>query len=210
MFELHHLIATYGYGVVLLFVGIEGIGIPLPGETTLITAAIIAGTGRELDIYGVILAAIVGAVIGDNLGFWLGRLLGTRLLLRYGRYIRLEQSHLKLGQYLFKHYGGWLVGGGRFVTVLRTLAPFLAGANRMPWPRFFLCNLCGGVLWSTALAVAAYALGHEIRHLMGPVGLGLAAVTLMSIAVVFQRVRRHYRELQEAAEREFPGPLAPR
>jgi len=208
MFELHHLIATYGYGVVLLFVGIEGVGIPLPGETALITAALIAGTGRELDIAGVILAAIGGAVIGDNLGFWLGRLLGTRLLRRYGPYIGLDQSHQKVGQYLFKHYGGWLVGFGRFVTVLRTLAPFLAGANRMPWSRFLLCNLCGGVLWSSALASGAYLLGREIHRLMGPVGLGLIAVTVIGVAIVFQRVRRHYRELQDAAEREFPGPLA--
>src|SRR5579862_1847059 len=136
MLHLHHLITTYGYGVVVLLVGIEGVGIPLPGETTLITAALVAGTGHELDIRGVVAAAIVGALVGDNLGFWVGRLLGTRLLLRYGRYVGLGESQLKLGQYLFRHYGGWLVGFGRFVTVLRTLAPFLAGANRMPWPRF--------------------------------------------------------------------------
>jgi membrane protein DedA with SNARE-associated domain len=208
MLHLHHLIATYGYGVVMLFVGIEGVGIPLPGETTLITAAIIAGTSRELDIFGVVLASIGGALIGDNLGFWLGRLLGTRLLQRYGHYVGLQPAHLKLGQYLFKHYGGWLVGFGRFVTVLRTLAPFLAGANRMPWPRFFLFNLCGSVLWSAALGAAAYEFGKAIHRLMGPVGLCLGAVTVIGIVVAFRLVRRRYQDLQAAAEREFPDPPA--
>jgi len=209
MIEPHHLIATYGYWAVLVLVGVEGIGLPVPGETALVSAAMIAGGGRHgLDIVVVILAALGGAVAGDNLGFWLGRGLGTRLLLRYGRYVRLDDGKLKVGQYLFRHYGGWVVALGRFVAVLRTLAPFLAGANRMPWPRFFVFNLCGSLLWSIATGSAAYLFGHAIRGLIWPVGLGLAVLAGLALAASIVWLRRHYRRVQEAAEREFPGPLA--
>jgi membrane protein DedA with SNARE-associated domain len=193
---------------VVALVGLEGIAIPVPGETALIAAAIVAGSKHELDIVLVILAALGGAVAGDNLGFWIGRLLGTRLLLRYGRRVGLDDSRLKLGHYLFRHYGGALVGFGRFVAVLRTLAPFLAGANRMPWPRFFVFNLGGGALWSIAIGAGAYALGEAIDQLMGPVGLVLLAIAVIGLAIGFRQLRRHQARLQAAAEREFPGPLA--
>src|SRR5258707_6681610 len=103
MIDTHHLIATYGYWAVMLFVGVEGIGLPVPGETALVSASMFAGGGHGLNIVGVILAALGGAVMGDNLGFWLGRGLGTRLLLRYGRHVGLDDGKLKVGQYLFRH-----------------------------------------------------------------------------------------------------------
>jgi membrane protein DedA with SNARE-associated domain len=206
--HLHDLIAAYGYWAVALLVGIEGAGIPAPGETALISAAIYAGSSHHLDIVLVILTAAGGAVAGDNLGFWLGRWFGTRILLRYGRHVGLDDAMLKLGQYLFLRYGGAIVAGGRFVAVLRTLAPFLAGANRMPWGRFFVFNLCGGALWAIVVGSAAYALGHEIHRLNGPIGIGLAVVAALVLAVGVDQVRRHRRRLQAEAERAFPGPLA--
>jgi len=93
----------------------------------------------------VIAAAASGAILGDNLGFWIGREGGYRLLRRYGRYIRLEERRLKLGQYLFMRHGGKVVFFGRFVAVLRAWAAFLAGTNRMRWPRFLLFNAAGGI-----------------------------------------------------------------
>jgi membrane protein DedA with SNARE-associated domain len=205
--HVHHLIAVYGCWIVFLLVAVEGAGIPAPGETALISAAIYAGTGHELDIAKVIATAALGAVLGDNLGYWLGRWLGTRLLLRYGRYVGLDDAMLKLGQYLFLRYGGVIVAGGRFVAVLRTLVPFLAGANRMPWRRFFPFNLCGGVLWAGAVGSAAYALGHEMHRLKGPVGIALAVLAALLLAIGIDQVRRHRRRLQEEAERALPGPL---
>ncbi len=102
--ELTHLLATYGYVAVLLFVAIESTGIPFLDETMLLVAAIAAGTTHQLSIALVIVAATSGAILGDNLGFWVGREGGYRLLRRYGRSIRLEERRLKLGQYLFmKH-----------------------------------------------------------------------------------------------------------
>src|SRR3984893_7379524 len=104
--ELTHFLMTYGYWAVLLFVAIESTGIPFPGETMLLVAAVFAGTTHQLSIALVIVAAASGAILGDNLGFWVGREGGYRLLRRYGRYIRLEERRLKLGQYLFMRHGG--------------------------------------------------------------------------------------------------------
>jgi membrane protein DedA with SNARE-associated domain len=134
--DLTHLLMTFGYLAVLVLVGLESTGIPLPGETMLLTAAIYAGTTHRLRIALVIAAAAIGAILGDNLGWWIRREGGYRLLRRYGRYVRLDTRRLKLGQYLFQRYGGQVVFFGRFVAVLRTFAAFLAGANQMPWRRF--------------------------------------------------------------------------
>jgi len=130
--DLTHLLNTYGYWAVLLFVAIESTGIPFPGETMLLVAAVYAGTTHHLAIPFVITAAAVGAILGDNLGFWVGREGGYRLLRRYGHVIRLDERKLKLGQYLFQKHGGKVVFFGRFVAVLRAWAAFLAGTNRMP------------------------------------------------------------------------------
>ena len=116
------LLAMYGYWAVLLFVTIESTGIPCPGETMLLIAAIAAGTTHQLAIPWVIVAAASGAILRDNLGFWIGREGGYYLLRRYGRFVRLDERKLKLGQYLFLKHGGKAVFFGRFVTVLRAWA----------------------------------------------------------------------------------------
>src|SRR5215472_12892447 len=104
--DLMHLLTTYGYLAVLVFVAIESTGIPFPGETMLIAASIYAGTTHHLSIVLVIAAAAAGAILGDNLGFWVGREGGYRLLRRFGHLIRLDERKLKLGQYLFHRHGG--------------------------------------------------------------------------------------------------------
>jgi len=107
--DLTHLLAVYGYWAVLLFVVIESVGVPFPGETMLLAAAIYAGTTHHLFIPFVIAAAAVGAILGDNVGFWIGREGGYRLLRRYGRYVRIDERKMKLGQYLFRKHGGKVV-----------------------------------------------------------------------------------------------------
>src|SRR5947209_6914884 len=164
---LLHLLATYGYWAVLLFVAVESMGIPFPGETMLLTAAIYAGTTHQLSLPLVIAAAAVGAILGDNLGFWIGREVGFRFLRRYGHFIRLDERKLKLGQYLFLRHGGKVVFFGRFIAVLRTWAAFLAGTNRMSWARFVLFNVLGGIIWATLFGVGGYALGGSIHRLTG-------------------------------------------
>src|SRR2546427_465819 len=168
--DLTHLLTMYGYWAVLVFVAIESTGLPFPGETMLLVAAIYAGKTHHLFIPLVIVAAASGAILGDNVGFWIGREGGYRLLRRYGRYIRLDERKLKLGQYLFLKHGGKVVFFGRFIAVLRAWAAFLAGTNRMPWPRFLLFNALGGITWATIYGLGGYFLGDNIHRLTGPVG----------------------------------------
>jgi membrane protein DedA with SNARE-associated domain len=211
--DLTHLLATYGYWVVLLFVAIESTGIPFPGETILLVAAIYAGATHHasgaphLAIVLVIVAAATGAIVGDNLGFWLGREGGYRLLRRYGHLLRLDERKLKLGQYLFLKHGGKVVFFGRFVAVLRAWAAFLAGTNRMPWPRFLVFNAAGAVVWATLYGVGGYVLGNNIHRFAGPVGFALVVVAALVFVAFVVYLRRNERRLEEEAEQALPGPL---
>jgi len=184
------LVGRYGYVAVAIAIGIESVGIPFPGETTLLVAAIYAGTTHRIGIAGVIAAAAGGAILGDNVGFWLGREFGYRLLQRYGRYVGLGAARLKLGQYLFLRHGGKVVFFGRFVAVLRALAAALAGANRMTWPRFLVFNVAGAVVWANVYGLGAYYLGEQVHHVLGPVGIGLLAVTTVVLIASFLALRR--------------------
>jgi membrane protein DedA with SNARE-associated domain len=189
--HLRLLIAAYGYWVVAGIVGLEGMGLPLPGETALVLAAIYAGMTDELSIFYVVLAAALGAIIGDNLGYWIGRGLGRRILRRYRRYLLLTESRLQLGQYLFVRHGGKVVFFARFFAVLRTLGAFLAGVNHMRWPRFVVFNGLGATAWATTFGVGAYILGDRIQNVLGPLGiLSLALVVLLGAAVVITLRRR--------------------
>src|SRR6476659_2194126 len=113
--ELQQLVSTHGYWVVGLIVGLESLGLPLPGETILVLAAIYAATEPSFDIWVVIAVAAFGAIIGDNAGYWLGSRYGYALLLRYGERIGMFERRIKLGQYLFLRHGAKVVFLGRFV-----------------------------------------------------------------------------------------------
>ena len=205
--DLQHFLMTYGYWAVFVFVAIESIGIPFPGETMLLVAAIDAGTTHQLSIVLVILAATCGAILGDNLGFWIGREGGYRLLRRYGRYIGFNERRVKLGLYLFRTHGGKIVFFGRFVAVLRAWAAFLAGVNRMQWGRFLLFNALGGVSWATLYGLGGYFLGEEIHRLTGPVGIVTIVLAVLIIIASLIFVRRQEKQLEEKAEKAFPGPI---
>jgi membrane protein DedA with SNARE-associated domain len=206
--ELPGWIALYGYWVIGIIIALESMGIPLPGETTLVSVAIYAGVTGSLSIEGIIAAAALGAIIGDNVGYWIGRELGYPLLLRYGRNVWITEPKIKLGRYLFVLHGGKVVFFGRFVAILRVLAALLAGANRMPFLRFFAFNAVGGALWAVVFGMGAYLLGSQLERLLGPIGvvsLIVAALGLGAMAVVF---RRHQARLQSEAERVFPEALS--
>jgi membrane protein DedA with SNARE-associated domain len=207
--DLAHLLATYGYGAVFFFVFIESMGIPVPGETMLIAAAVYAGSTHRLNIVLVVVAAAAGAILGDNAGYFIGREGGYRLLARYGRYIRVRDRELKLGQYVFLRHGGKVVFFGRFVSILRTYAAFLAGVNRMAWPRFVLYNAAGGILWASLYGTGAFILGKNIDRFTGPVGIGLGAAAAVAVVGFLIFLRRNIARLEDEAERALPGPLSP-
>ena len=205
--NLSHLLATYGYWAVLLFVAVESTGIPFPGETMLVAAAIYAGTHHSFHIPLVILAAAAGAILGDNLGFLVGREGGYRLLRRYGPRVHLDERKLKLGIYLFRRHGAKVVFFGRFVAVLRAWAAFLAGTSRMPWGRFLVYNAAGGILWATLYGLGGYALGDNIHRLTGPVGIASVVLAVLAIGASLVVLRRNQSRLEAEAERALPGPL---
>jgi membrane protein DedA with SNARE-associated domain len=162
------LLATYGYAAIFVLVMLESAGIPLPGETILVSASIYASTSRGLDIRFVIGAAVAGAIVGDNIGFWVGRTFGQQLLARWGYLIGLDARKLKLGQYLFMRHGGKIVFFGRFVALLRAWAAILAGVNRFSPFRFFLLNAAGGIAWATVFGLGGYLFGEGIHRIAGP------------------------------------------
>src|SRR5436309_6019859 len=198
-YDLVHLLATYGYWAVFVFIAIESTGIPFPGETMLLIAAIFAGTTHRLSLPLVIVAAASGAILGDNLGFLLGREFGYRLLRRYGRALHLDERKLKLGQYLFLKHGGKVVFFGRFVAVLRAWAAFLAGTNRMSWSGFLLFNALGGIAWATIIGLGGYFLGHTIHRLTGPVAIISIVLATLLIIASFIFVRRNEQRLEAEA-----------
>jgi len=205
--NLMHLLNSYGYWAILVCVAIESTGIPFPGETMLLVAAIYAGTTHRLSILWVIVAAASGAIIGDNLGFLVGHEGGYRLLLRYGCYIRLDDGKLKLGLYLFRRHGSKVVFFGRFVAVLRAWAAFLAGTTRMQWDRFLLFNALGGITWATIYGLAGYFLGDTVHRLTGPIGIVTLILAVLIIIAFLIFIRRNEQRLEQEAEQALPGPL---
>jgi membrane protein DedA with SNARE-associated domain len=199
---------SYGYLVVFLLVMLESIGVPVPGETALIGAALYAGSTGKLEIWGVIAVAIAGAIIGDNIGFSIGRYGGAKLLLRHGHKIRLHEGRIKIGIWLFRRHGGKVVFWGRFVSILRTYAAFLAGTNQMAWGRFLVFNAAGAVVWATAFGVAYYVFGSVLEKLSTTIDvtLGVAGILVLVAFVVWSK--RKEDELLERAEREIEGSVA--
>ena len=198
------LLATYGYVAVFFFIAIESTGVPFPGETMLITASIYAGHTHRLNIILVISFAAAGAIIGDNLGYAVGHWGGYRLLRRYGRFIRLHEKRLKLGQYLFLQHGGKVVFFGRFISILRTYAAFLAGTNRMPWWRFFVFNAAGGIVWATVFGTSAYVLGTQIHNLSQTASIVGGILAAIAIVVFFVFLRRNEERLMAEADAALP------
>ncbi len=135
---LQQLVTAHGYWAVALVVGLESMGLPLPGETILVLAAIYAATEPSFNVWVVIAVAAFGAIVGDNAGYWLGLRYGYPLLLRYGERIGMFEARIKLGQYLYLKHGAKVVFLGRFVALLRILAAFLAGALALA--AFFGCG----------------------------------------------------------------------
>ncbi len=204
---LDHLIATYGYGAIAVVIGLESMGIPLPGETILVLAAIYAATHADLNIWLVATAAATGAIVGDNIGYWLGLRFGYPLLRRHGHLIGFSDGRIKLGQYLFLRHGAKVVFLGRFVALLRILAAFLAGANRMKWQIFLFSNAVGGVIWAVVFAFGGYALGtvaFEVESALRPILFAVAAIAFFGCGLLM----RHFEDqLQVKAEQALPGPL---
>ncbi|HEX3915936.1 MAG TPA: DedA family protein [Caulobacteraceae bacterium] len=200
MHQLIPIVADFGYAAVFVFLLIESIGIPVPGEGILIAAALFAAQTHRLEIAAVLAAGMTAAFLGTCLGYLAGRRAGLPLLARYGRYIGLTTARQRLGQYLFLRHGGKIVFFGRFIAFLRAFEGLLAGVNRMPWRHFLLFNALGAAAWTTVVGLAAYVFGRTFVHLSKPFGLALILATVVALVVGFFYVRRAERVLQRHAD----------
>src|SRR5919107_3892010 len=155
------LIEHYGYVVIPFGVMLESTGVPLPGETILLTSGVLVQQGH-LDLGDAIVFGILGAVIGGQLGYWVGREGGRPFVLRWGRYALLTPERLAQAERFFVRHGGKAVFLARFVAGLRVFGAVVAGISRMHWRTFFFYNALGGAAWATAAVMVGYLLGGSL------------------------------------------------
>ena len=174
-----------GYVALGVLIGAESTGIPVPGETALLAAAVLAGRG-ELDIELVIAVAATAAIVGDNLGYWIGRKGGRRLFELRGPLHRHRQAALTRGEAFFARHGPKAVFLGRWIAWLRITSAWLAGITHMRWPTFLLWNALGGVAWATSVGLLAYLIGpaaEEVFKVGGTVAVSLTVLALVVFAL---------------------------
>ncbi|MDX6348071.1 MAG: hypothetical protein QOF84_2861 [Streptomyces sp.] len=191
--HLAPLLADYGYLAVGVLVCLDNGGIPVPGQTVLVAAAVYAGTGR-LDFAGVLAVAVAAAVVGNSLGYLLGRVGGRAFVHRWGRYVLLTPARLERAEDFFGRHGGAVVTWARFVDVLRQTNGIIAGTVGMPWRRFMAFNVLGAVLWAGTWGGLGYAAGANIGTIYGAVARSqiilLAAVGALLVVLVIRHLLR--------------------
>ena len=181
-----HLIVHYGLVILFLLVAMESAGVPLPGETALVTAAVLAKD--HWGIEWVIVVAAVGAIVGDNVGYWLGRAGGRALLERWDFTRRYAEKALPPSERFFARHGGKTIFLARFIAVLRVTAAWMAGITRMHWWQFFLWNAAGGIVWAAGVGLLAYYAGKTAADAVGRYGLYGAVVVIVGVAAVLLAV----------------------
>jgi membrane protein DedA with SNARE-associated domain len=179
-----------GYAAVFALIAVETMGIPVPGETALVAAALLAHRG-QMEIVPLVAIAAAAAILGDNVGFTIGRHGGRRLLLRPGPFRHHRRRVIDYGEPFFERHGPKAVFLGRWVSGLRIASAWLAGINGMSWPTFLFWNALGGIVWAAGVGFAVYALGdvaEKAIKVAGPIAaaLGVAAI----VALVVWRRRR--------------------
>ena len=206
-----HFLLSYGYLAVFLFVALESLGSPLPGEIVVIAAVLFAGSTHRLNIGLIALVAAVAAIAGDNGGYWLGQYGGSRLVRRYGRWVRLDARKLNVGRYLFVRHGGKIVFLGRLITSLRPYAAFFAGLNSMRRARFLAVDAAAAVAWAAACSFGAYALGSEAIRVGSALkvgGLAVAGLLTIGLTLVMYRIMHRFDERAAATFPDSP-PIPP-
>jgi membrane-associated protein len=206
LINVTHLVEVSGYPLLFLIVMGESSGVPIPGETALIAAGVLA-SGGKLEIQFVIATAALAAIVGDNIGYQIGRKGGRWLLERPGRFERQRQEVLIIGEPFFERHGPKAVFFGRFVLGLRVWASWLAGATHMRWRSFFFWNACGGICWATGVGLVAYYLGKSAGSAIEAFGIyGLVAL-LLAVGAFLVAHRRHRRHVEASAN--DPGESGP-
>ena len=198
---MHHLFVTlkpyldhYGYLTVLVAIFLEDFGVPVPGETLLISSALLATQG-QFNIYLLMLSAVTGAILGDNVGYLIGRAGGRRLVLRFGRYVFITPKRLEHAEGFFTRRGAIIVIVARFIEILRQLNGIIAGTAKMPWGLFLLYNGIGAALWVGFWSTLFYQLGNRAQVIgtlfkrYEPIALGMIVLGVAG-ALAYHFLRR--------------------
>jgi membrane-associated protein len=183
-------VAQVGLPIMALLIAGESMGIPLPGETALIAAAVLASRGR-FDIGVVIALAATAAIVGDNIGYLIGRRGGRKVLLGHPRLRRHGERLIAIGEPFFIRHGPKAVFLGRWFAGLRIAAAWLAGINHMHWPTFLFWNATGGIAWAVSVGLLAYLLGPTAEELFKTFGIAGAGLVVAVLAGIF--LWRHFR-----------------
>lgn len=184
---LTHLVGYHGYVLLAVLLFIEVVGVPIPGETVLVTAAALAGRGA-LSFVGVLITAAASTILGGLAGYWLGLRGGPAVISRYGRLLRLDASRLERANAFFHAHGAKTVVLGRFVAFVRSYLGIFAGISRMRFARFASYNALGGVVWTGVFGGLGYAFGRNLPRLvryLGRVSLLVAVLVALGVALVF-------------------------
>jgi membrane-associated protein len=213
---LHAYLLTYGYPVLFLGVMLENAGIPVPGETAVLFAGFLASVASDhvFNIWVVIAVTVLAAILGDNIGYWLGREFARPRLQTGKGFLFLTPRTLQVAEGYFQKYGVWTIFFARFITGIRVIGALAAGTAGMHWPRFFLANASGALLWATTISLLGYFFGENWERLEKWLGRGgliaLTIVLLIGIPYLWRRIRFSGNKRASAAtDSHATGPANP-
>ena len=191
-------------------IGLESMGVPSPGETALVAAAVLASQGK-LQIGLVILIGVASAIMGDNIGYLLGRRFGRELFVARGPLRTHREQAIIAGERFFDRHGPKAVFFARWIALVRFAAAWLAGINRMHWREFFFWNALGGLTWGVTYGLVGYYGGKAAANVLAQAGIGGAVVLVLLVVwfLVRGRVRERRRLKRELPERPVAGDQAP-
>ena len=193
-----------GLGYLLpAIIGLESMGIPSPGETALVFAAVLASQGK-LNIWLVIVIGIASAIVGDNIGYLLGRRLGRDVVTGPGPFRQRRTMLIDAGDRFFKRHGGKAVFLARWVALVRVAAAWLAGINHMPFKEFFFWNALGGITWGITFGLVGYFGGHAAADVLAKAGLIGGIVLAVVVVVGYGFLKYRERRAEREALREPP------
>jgi membrane protein DedA with SNARE-associated domain len=195
-----HLSNNLGY-ILPAIIGLESMGIPSPGETALVLAAVLASQGK-LDIALVLVIGIASAIVGDNIGYLAGRRLGREVLEAPGPFRKRRVMVVRAGDRFFVRHGGKAVFLARWVALVRVAAAWLAGINGMPFAKFFAWNALGGITWALTFGLVGYFGGQAAANVLAEAGLVGAAFLVVVLVGAYLYVRRRERQLERLYEED--------
>lgn len=193
------------YLIVGAVIMVESLGVPLPGEIVLVSAALLASQNHSLSPLWIGVLASAGAIVGDSIGYTIGRTGGKRLFAWAGRKFpkHFGPQHIAKAERIFRTRGVWAVFLGRFIAFLRILSGPLAGCLHMPYGRFLVANALGGIAWAGGTTAAIYYLGVVAEHWLSRfsyIGLGVAIVVGLIIGIVVKKRMTHGDDDESAAK----------